>query len=126
LIPLLKGVSGGQEGNHITEDEVIVYGHNLEKVAQHLLLPRTLIAQRQVCSSHHPHGDTQQRYGLLQERFSELGPVACRFLDELVQQQRQGKDPISAAPARRVCSGVHAEGRRIRETRWFTFPQCPV
>ena len=75
----------------ITEDQVLIYGPNLEEVAQHTLLPRTLTAQRQVCPSHHPLEDPQQRYALLQERFAELGPVASRFLEELVRQQRQGK-----------------------------------
>jgi transposase len=75
----------------ITEDQVLVYGPNLEDVAQHALLARTLTAQRQVCPNHHPLEDPQQRYALLQERFAELGPVASRFLDALVRQQRQGK-----------------------------------
>jgi len=74
----------------ITEDQVLVYGPNLEDVAQHVLLPRTLTAQRQVCPSHHPLEDPQQRFALLPERFAELGPVASRFLDELVRHQRQG------------------------------------
>jgi len=75
----------------ITEDQVLIYGPNLEEVARHALLPRTLTAQRQVCPSHHPLEDPQQRYAMLQERFAELGPVARRFLDELVHHQRQGK-----------------------------------
>jgi transposase len=75
----------------ITEDQVLVYGPNLEDVAQHALLPREVTAQRQVCPSHHPLEDPQQRSALLQERFAELGPVARRFLDELVRHQRQGK-----------------------------------
>jgi transposase len=76
----------------VTEDEVLVYGPHLEAVARHPLLPRAAIGQRSEQPEHRPSPDPQQRQALLRERFAELGPVAIRFLEGLVQVQRYSKD----------------------------------
>ena len=75
----------------ITENEVVVYSGNVEEIARHPLWPRTVTGQRHVLKSHHPQEDPQQRYAQLEERFTELGPLARRFLDNLMHKQRQGK-----------------------------------
>ena len=41
---------------------------------------------------HRPAIDTRQRQAVLRERFAELGPLAIRFLEGLIQSQRYGKD----------------------------------
>lgn len=76
----------------ITEDEVIIYGPNLDEIARHRLLPRTLTGQRSVHPNHLPGEDLRRKHAILQERFAELGPLASRFLEGLVAEQRCGKD----------------------------------
>jgi transposase len=76
----------------VTEDEVIVYGPQLEEVARHPLLPRPVTGQRSERPEHRPSADPQRRQAVLRERFAELGPVAVRFLEGLVQTQRYSKD----------------------------------
>ena len=77
----------------ITEDEVIVYSPQLEEIARHRLLPARQTGQRQ-----RAQGPSSQRRSAraarrcLRERFAELGPVAVRFLDGLLRDQRYGKD----------------------------------
>jgi hypothetical protein len=68
----------------VTEDEVIVYGPQLEEVARHLLLPRPVTGQRNERPEHRPSADPRRRQAVLRERFAELGPVAVRFLEGLV------------------------------------------
>ncbi len=75
----------------ITEQEVIIYGPHIEEIARHRLLPRNVSGQPCVAKAHRPGDDSRQQDLLLRERFSELGPVARRFLDGLVRDQRHGK-----------------------------------
>ena len=81
----------------ITEDQVFIYGPNLEEIAQHALLPRTRTAQRQVCPVIIPWR-TPNNAMFCCKRFAELGPVAGRFLDELVHHQPPGQIPGPAPP----------------------------
>lgn len=76
----------------VTEDEVLVYGPQLEEVARHPLLPRPVTGQRSERPEHRPSADPRQRQAVLRERFAELGPVAVRFLEGLVQAQRYSKE----------------------------------
>ena len=76
----------------VTEEEVIVYGPQLQEVARHRLLSRSTTGQRSEQAEHRPAVDPQQRHAALRERFAELGPAAVRFLEGLVQAQRYGKD----------------------------------
>jgi transposase len=76
----------------ITEEELIVYGSNLEVLARHPLLPRTTTGQRSELPEHRPQEDTRQREAHLRARFAELGPAASRFLEGLLRTHRLGKD----------------------------------
>jgi transposase len=76
----------------VTEDEVIIYGPQVEEIARHRLFPRTVTGQRREEKTHRPSEDPRQRHAQLQERFLELGPEARRFLDGLVRTQRYSKD----------------------------------
>jgi len=76
----------------VTETEVIIYGPNVEEIARHPLVPRTVTGQRCEHKAHRPTEDARQRQAQLQERFAELGAVARRFLERLLAAQRQGKD----------------------------------
>jgi hypothetical protein len=76
----------------ITEKELIVYGREVEEIARHALLPRTVRGQRVVLKEHRPVEDTRQRQAQLEQRFAELGEPGRRFLEGLFQVQRYGKD----------------------------------
>lgn len=76
----------------IAATEVVVYAPTtLEEVARHRLFPRHVTGQRSEDKSHRPREDGRHDETLLRERFAELGPVARRFLDGLLKDQRQGK-----------------------------------
>jgi transposase len=76
----------------VTEKELIVYGREVEEVARHALLPRTVRGQRVVQKEHQPVEDARRRQAQLEERFAELGEPGGRFLEGLLQAQRYGKD----------------------------------
>jgi transposase len=73
----------------ITEEELIVYGTQIDEIARHTLFPVTVTGQQREEKSHRPPRDTQHRQETLRQRFRELGDVARRFLDGLCQAQRQ-------------------------------------
>jgi transposase len=75
----------------VLDDEVIIYSIALEEIARHCRVPSRHSGVRQIIKSHHPADDSGQRTVLLQQRFSELGPIAVQFLDGLLQKQIQGK-----------------------------------
>jgi len=79
----------------ITEEELIVYGQDLEVLARHRVLPRTTAGQRSELPEHHPQEDSKQREAHLRERFAELGAAASRFLEGLLKTHRMGKDQAS-------------------------------
>ncbi|MDD4892208.1 MAG: IS21 family transposase [Phycisphaerae bacterium] len=79
----------------ITEEELIVYGPNLEELARHRLLPRSVTGQRSELTEHRPQEDTRGRETHLRARFAELGPAASRFLEGLLRTHRMGKDQAS-------------------------------
>jgi transposase len=76
----------------VTEKELIVYGREVEEIARHALLPRTVRGQRVVHKEHQPVEDARRRQAQLEERFAELGEPGGRFLEGLLQAQRYGKD----------------------------------
>jgi transposase len=76
----------------VTETEIIVYSPQIEEIARHALLPRTVTGQRSVHKEHRPGVDAQHRQAQLEERFAELGEAGRRFLDGLLRMQRYGKD----------------------------------
>ena len=75
----------------ITEEQLILYGPNLEEVGRHQLLPRSSVRGRQVLSQHRPPDDRRQQYELLERSFAEWGDVGRRFLRGLLQAHRYGK-----------------------------------
>lgn len=75
----------------VTEEDVIVYGPNLEEAARHRLLPRAQTGQCCEQAKHRPGPDPREREFLLEQRFDELGPVARRFLEGLRQSQRYAR-----------------------------------
>jgi transposase len=79
----------------ITEEELIVYGQDLEVLARHRVLPRTMAGQRSELPEHRPQEDSKQREAHLRERFAELGATASRFLEGLLKTHRMGKDQAS-------------------------------
>lgn len=83
----------------ITEQELIIYGPQLAELDRHPLFPRTATRQRSLLAGHQPSEDAGQRLAVLKERFAELGPIASRFLEGLLETQRCGKEQ-----ARRVLS----------------------
>jgi transposase len=94
----------------VSADELIVYTPRLEELARHRLWPRHVSGQHSDNKAHRPRDDSAQHLTLLRERFAELGPVAGRFLDGLLRDQRYGK-----AQARKVLAllGTYA-GRDLR------------
>ena len=76
----------------ITEEELIVYGPDLEVLARHRLLPRSATGQRSESPQHRPQEDSRRREAHLRARFAELGAAAGGFLEGLLKAQRQGKD----------------------------------
>jgi transposase len=76
----------------ITEEELIIYGRDLEVLARHRLLPRIATGQRSESPDHRPQEDSKQREAHLRACFAELGPAASRFLEGLLKTHRLGKD----------------------------------
>jgi transposase len=79
----------------ITEEELIVYGPDLEVLARHRVLPRATTGQRSQLPEHRPQEDSKQREAVLRQRFADLGPAASRFLEGLLKTHRMGKDQAS-------------------------------
>lgn len=75
----------------VTEDELIVYGPDIEEIARHRLLPRSSARQCQVLPEHRPTENRRQQDALLRESFREFGEVGERFLAGLLDAHRQGK-----------------------------------
>jgi hypothetical protein len=91
----------------ITENEVIIYTSRLDELARHRLFPAHVTGQRSEDKAHRPRDDSAEHLTLLRERFAELGPIARRFLDGLLRDQRYGK-----AQARKVLALLGSYTRR--------------
>jgi transposase len=76
----------------VTETEVIVYSPPIKEIARHRLLPRGQTGQRCEQKEHRPGADPRRHEALLRDRFAELGPLAQRFLDGLLSNQRYGRE----------------------------------
>jgi transposase len=72
----------------VTESELIVYGPGVDEMARHRLFSRGQTGQRSEQKEHRPAADPRVQQALLRERFAELGPLAGRFLDGLIRDQR--------------------------------------
>lgn len=73
----------------ITENEVIVYGRQIEEIARHPLLPETVKKQDQVRPEHRPPRDRRLRREKIRSQMAELGDIGERFLAGLRQEQRE-------------------------------------
>jgi transposase len=76
----------------ITEQELIVYGPQIEEIARHPLFARHLTGKAQLKKEHQPREDSEKKYEVLKQRYEELGPVAVRFLEAVIKHRRYGKD----------------------------------
>jgi transposase len=74
----------------ITEDTVIIYGPHLEELARHQRVAPTVTHQDRQLAAHRPPRDQQRRRELLKQRYAQLGEGAVKFLDGLLQNQRNG------------------------------------
>lgn len=75
----------------VTEEELIVYGLDLEELARHRLLPSSVTRQRQLTPEHRPPDNRRQQDQQLRESFAEFGEIGLRFWNGLLQSHRQGK-----------------------------------
>jgi transposase len=75
----------------ISDDELIVYGLQLDELARHLPFPRHVSRQRRIAPEHRPEQDRRQQYESLRQTFAELGPIGQRFFEGLLAAHRQGK-----------------------------------
>jgi len=76
----------------VTENELIVYGPQIEEVARHPLLPRETSGRVSWLKQHRPTADQEKKYEILKQRYGELGETASRFFEGLVKNRRYGKD----------------------------------
>jgi len=76
----------------ITQEEVTIYGPRLEPLVRHQRFGPTVRHQQRRLAEHLPPRDLAQRREALRERFAQLGPLAERFLEGLLQAQRCGWD----------------------------------
>lgn len=76
----------------ITEEEIIIYGPQIEEIARHRLLPRQTTGETVRSQEHEPADDSEKKYQVLKERYAELGETAGRFFEGLIQRRRYGKD----------------------------------
>jgi transposase len=74
----------------ITAETVIIYGTHLEELARHARYPATVTHQDCQLPTHRPPRDQQRRRELLKQRYAQLGEAAGKFLDGLLQSQRNG------------------------------------
>jgi transposase len=74
----------------ISERSLIVYGRNLNPVAEHRLAQGHTL-EPIVDPSHAPPRDHEEQLQRLRERYAELGETGPRFLEGLLSKQRCGK-----------------------------------
>jgi len=65
----------------ITEEEVVIYGPRLERLARHARFPPTERHRQSRQPEHLPPRDVERRREVLRERFAQLGSLAVRFLE---------------------------------------------
>ncbi len=73
----------------ITEDELIVYGRQIDEMTRHSLLPATAKKQDQVRPEHRPPRDRRLRREKIRSQLAELGDVGEQFFAGLRQEQRE-------------------------------------
>jgi transposase len=76
----------------ITENELMVYGTDIEEIARHEVFARTAMGQKRTNDKHVLGTDLRNKCEILRQRFEQLGPEAVSFFDELVHEKRCGKE----------------------------------
>ena len=76
----------------ITENQLIVYGPDVNEIARHDLYPSGTTGKRRSLPAHSPGRDHQEKRELLKQRFADFGPEGVRFFEELLRARRNGKD----------------------------------
>jgi transposase len=76
----------------ITENELIVYGTEIEEMARHELFARSGDGQKRTNEKHILGFDHRNKCEILRQKFEQLGPEAVSFFDELVRVKRCGKE----------------------------------
>lgn len=76
----------------ITEEEIIVYGPQIDEIARHRLLPRQVTGETVRAKEHEAADEGEKKYQVLLERYAGLGETAGRFFEGLIQRRRYGKD----------------------------------
>jgi transposase len=76
----------------ITENELIVYGTDIEEIARHEVFPRSAGGQKRTNTKHVLGPDLRNKGEILRQRFEQLGQEAVAFFDDLVRVKRCGKD----------------------------------
>lgn len=90
----------------ITETELFVYDRQIHELARHPLLTGPT-GRKQTAPAHRPPKNHAQQLEQLRERFAELGTIASRFLEGVLEKQRCGKHQ-----AQRVLALVQAYHRQ--------------
>lgn len=72
----------------ITEDELIIYGREIEEIARHILLPSTAKKQDQIRPEHRPPRNRRIRREKIRSELAALGEIGERFLVGLKEAQR--------------------------------------
>lgn len=75
----------------ITESTLVAYSPQIVPLAEYELLGRSVRGEKQRRAQFEPGEDRRQQFKLLRERYAQLGEVAVRFLDALVEKRRYGK-----------------------------------
>jgi transposase len=76
----------------ITENELIVYGADIQQIARHELYPPGVTGQSRTIPQHAPARDHHQKRELLRQRFEEFGSDGIQFFEGLLGARRNGKD----------------------------------
>jgi hypothetical protein len=76
----------------ITDEEVTIYDPRLEVLARHRRFPPAERHRQSAQGEHLAPRDATRRHEALRQRFTDLGPLAVRFLEGLLAAQRYGWD----------------------------------
>jgi hypothetical protein len=76
----------------ITENELILYGADVQEIARHPLYPSGVTGESHRLPQHAPVRDHQQKRELLRQRFAEFGADGTLFFEGLLGAKRNGKD----------------------------------
>lgn len=76
----------------VTENELIVYGPDIQEIARHELFPSGTTGRKHSLPAHSPGRDLKQKRELLKQRFAEFGPDGILFFNELLRTRHHGKD----------------------------------